>query len=94
MGSGRRCYGDEADTLYDKIYHFETYHFELGDTVQLVDFALYQKKCLKAKERIEQEFEKLQKEAGMTQDSGEIEMQKEERLCARSMWNMSRSEIS
>lgn len=67
------AYGDEADTLYDKIYHFETYHFELGDTVQLVDFALYQKKCLKAKERIEQEFEKLQKEAGMTQDSGEIE---------------------
>jgi len=62
------AYGDEADTLYDKIYHFE-----LGDTVQLVDFALYQKKCLKAKERIEQEFEKLQKEAGMTQDSGEIE---------------------
>lgn len=67
------AYGDEADTLYDKIYHFETYHFELGDTVQLVDFALYQKKCLKAKERIEQEFEKLQKEAGTTQDSGEIE---------------------
>lgn len=67
------AYGDEADTLYDKIYHFKTYHFELGDTVQLVDFALYQKKCLKAKERIEQEFEKLQKEAGMTQDSGEIE---------------------
>lgn len=67
------AYGDEADTLYDKIYHFETYHFELGDTVQLVDFTLYQKKCLKAKERIEQEFEKLQKEAGMTQDSGEIE---------------------
>lgn len=67
------AYGDEADTLYDKIYHFETYHFELGDTVQLVNFALYQKKCLKAKERIEQEFEKLQKEAGMTQDSGEIE---------------------
>lgn len=67
------AYGDEAGTLYDKIYHFETYHFELGDTVQLVDFALYQKKCLKAKERIEQEFEKLQKEAGMTQDSGEIE---------------------
>lgn len=67
------AYGDEADTLYDKIYHFETYHFELGDTVQLVDFALYQKECLKAKERIEQEFEKLQKEAGTTQDSGEIE---------------------
>ena len=67
------AYGDEADTLYDKIYHFETYHFELGDAVQLVDFALYQKECLKAKERIEQEFEKLQKEAGTTQDSGEIE---------------------
>lgn len=67
------AYEDEADTLYDKTYHFETYHFELGDTVQLVDFALYQKECLKAKERIEQEFEKLQKEAGTTHDSGEIE---------------------
>lgn len=64
---------DTEDTLYDKSYHFDTYHFELGDTVQLVDFALYQKECLKAKERIEQEFEKLQKEAGTTQDSGEIE---------------------
>lgn len=65
--------GDEVDTLYDKTYHFETYHFELGDTVQLVDFALYQKECLKAKERIEQEFEKLQKEAGTTEDSSQIE---------------------
>lgn len=64
---------DTEDTLYDKSYHFDTYHFELGDTVQLVDFALYQKECLKAKEKIDQEFEKLQKEAGTTQDSGEIE---------------------
>ena len=50
---------DTNDTLYDKTYHFDTYHFELGDTVQLVDFALYQKECLKAKEKIDQEYEKL-----------------------------------
>lgn len=60
---------DTEDTLYDKSYHFDTYHFELGDTVQLVDFALYQKECLKAKEKIDQEFEKTQKEAGTTGDN-------------------------
>lgn len=60
---------DTNDTLYDKAYHFDTYHFELGDTVQLVDFALYQKECLKAKEKIDQEFEKQQKKAGTTEDS-------------------------
>ena len=59
---------DTNDTLYDKTYHFDTYHFELGDTVQLVDFALYQKECLKAKEKIDQEYEKLQETAVATED--------------------------
>lgn len=60
---------DTNDTLYDKTYHFDTYHFELGDTVQLVDFALYQKECLKAKEKIDQEYEKLQETATEDGDS-------------------------
>lgn len=60
---------DTEDTLYDKSYHFDTYHFELGDTVQLVDFALYQKECLKAKEKIDQEYEKLQETATEDGDS-------------------------
>ena len=60
---------DTNDTLYDKTYHFDTYHFELGDTVQLVDFALYQKECLKAKEKINQEYEKLQETATEDGDS-------------------------
>lgn len=62
---------DTNDTLYDKTYHFDTYHFELGDTVQLVDFALYQKECLKAKEKIDQEFEKNQEET--TTEDGDSE---------------------
>ena len=60
---------DTNDTLYDKAYHLDTYHFELDDTVQLVDFALYQKECLKAKEKINQEYEKLQETATEDGDS-------------------------
>lgn len=41
----------------------------MGDTVQLVDFALYQKECLKAKEKIDQEYEKLQETATEDGDS-------------------------
>lgn len=41
----------------------------MGDTVQLVDFALYQKECLKAKEKINQEYEKLQETATEDGDS-------------------------
>mgnify|MGYP000007932711 FL=1 len=54
---------DETDTLYDMTYHFDTYQFELGDTIKLVDFDLFQKECQKVTEKREAEFDKLEAEA-------------------------------
>lgn len=48
---------DETVTLYDMARHYDAYNFQLGETMDVVNFDLYSKRCQEAFDKLEEESE-------------------------------------
>ena len=47
----------EIVTLYDMARHYDAYNFQLGETMDIVNFELYSKRCQEAFDKLEEESE-------------------------------------